>query len=82
MIGGLGKDTIKGGAGNDLLIGGTLANENQLAALDAALAQRTSHSTVKPSFLGSITDDGDKDDLSGEKGIDRLVAGLGDKLKQ
>jgi hypothetical protein len=32
--------------------------------------------------LGVITDDGDKDDLKGEKGTDHLLSGSGDKLRQ
>ena len=32
--------------------------------------------------LGALTDDGDKDGLKGKKGIDELIGGIGDKLKQ
>ena len=31
--------------------------------------------------LGAITDDGDKDDLTGGKGLDELIGGIADKLK-
>ncbi|NQV23089.1 MAG: calcium-binding protein, partial [Rhodopirellula sp.] len=32
--------------------------------------------------LGSISDDGDKDDLKGGKGDDELIGGVKDKLKK
>ena len=32
--------------------------------------------------LTDITDDGEKDDLKGEKGLDELISGVKDKLKQ
>ncbi|MBC8868758.1 MAG: hypothetical protein H8E44_05045 [Planctomycetes bacterium] len=34
-----------------------------------------------PVDLGWLTDDGNKDDLKGGKGVDLLIGGIGDKLK-
>ncbi len=82
LIGGIGKDKLKGGRGDDLLIGGSAASENDFASLDAALTDWTSGDLAGALVdLGAITDDGDKDDLKGEKGIDELFGGIGDKLK-
>lgn len=82
-IGGVGKDKLKGGRGDDLLIGGSAANEDDLASVDAALADWNSGNLAGALVdLGAITDDGDKDDLKGEKGIDHLIGGVGDKLKE
>ena len=83
MIGGDGKDKMKGGRGDDLMIGGIAANENNLASLQAALADWTSDDLAGALLeIGTITDDGDKDDLKGEKGKDHLIGGAGDKLKK
>jgi hypothetical protein len=83
LIGGLGKDKLNAGKDDDLLIGGSAANEDDLAALDAALTDWVGGDLAATLVdLGSIDDDGDKDDLKGEQGIDYLIGGIGDKLKQ
>ena len=82
LIGGTGKDNLQGGRGNDLIIGGSTANENDLIALDQALAEWSiDHLTAALSFIGTITDDNEKDDLFGEDGNDYLHYGNGDKRK-
>ena len=82
LIGGAGEDEIKGGKGNDLLIGGIADFENNLAALDAAMAEWISDEDVVPTSLGLLTDDVEKDNLKGEQGIDLLVDGFCDHWKQ
>ncbi len=78
-----GKDKLNGGRGNDLLIGGSAENENALASLEAAMADWGQGGLAAALLdLGSITDDHDKDGLKGGKGIDKLIGGVGDKLKQ
>ena len=83
LIGGSGKDDLNGGRDNDLLIGGSTANEDDLSALDAALANwvnRDFDATLLA--LGARTDDLEKDWLRGESGIDQLIGGVGDWLRQ
>ena len=87
LVGGTGKDKIKGGDGNDLLIGGSLVNDfNDLSiidAIDSAMAQWATGDLADTfSFLGTIIDDDEKDDLFGEKGNDTIYGGKGDKVKQ
>jgi Ca2+-binding RTX toxin-like protein len=41
LIGGLGADTVRGGPSDDLIIGGTTSHEDNLAALDAIMAEWT-----------------------------------------
>lgn len=83
LIGGTGRDRMEGGHGNDLIVASSAANDNDLAALQAALAHWTSGDLVAALVdLGAITDDLDKDDLEGEQGLDELIGGIGDKLKQ
>lgn len=43
LDGGGGNDRIRGGRGMDLLIGGSAANQNDVAALEAALVAWTHH---------------------------------------
>lgn len=82
IIGGTGKDKLQGGSGNDLIIGGSTANENDLAALDQALAVWSSDDlTTALNFVGTVTDDNERDDLFGEQGDDYLHYGNGDKRK-
>ncbi len=82
LIGGTGNDNLQGGRGNDLIIGGSTANENNLTALDQALAEWSiDHLTAALSFIGTVTDDNEKDDLFGEDGNDYLHYGNGDKRK-
>ena len=53
-----------------------------LASVRAAWADWTSGDLASALFdLGAITDDGDKDDLKGEKGNDHLIGGANDELK-
>ena len=83
LIGGDGKDKLKGGRGDDLLVGGIAENEDDLDALDAAMSDWESGDLAGAlDNLGIILDDGLKDNLKGEKGIDVLIDGVGDKLKQ
>lgn len=83
LIGGIGKDKLKGDKGDDLLIGGSVANEDGVSLLDTALAAWTNDDLAGALLsLGSISDDGDKDDLSGGKGDDELIGGSRDKLKK
>ena len=64
LIGGDGKDKLKGGHGDDLLIGGIAATEDDFAAGDAAMSDwATGDFASALDDLGSILDDGDKDDL-------------------
>ena len=82
IIGGTGKDKLKGGRDNDLLIGGSTASEDDLVALDQALAAWSSDDlTMALNFVGIITDDLEKDDMFGDKGDDYLHYGNGDKRK-
>jgi Ca2+-binding RTX toxin-like protein len=87
LVGGSGQDKIKGGDGNDLLIGGSLDKDfNDLSIIDdidAAMAEwATGNLADTFSFLGPIIDDDEKDDLFGEKGINTIYGGNGDKVKQ
>ena len=83
LIGGSGRDRLYGGRDNDLLIGGSTAIENDLSALDAALANWVNGDfDATLAALGAITDDLEKDWLRGESGIDELIGGVGDWLRQ
>ena len=83
LVGGIGKDNLKGQSGDDVLIGGSVANADSLAAIDQALASwSTGNLNATLLYLGLITDDLEKDELSGDAGIDQLFGGVGDKLKQ
>lgn len=65
------------------MIGGSAANQNDLASVAAALADWTDGDlTAALVDLGDLTDDEDEGNLKGEKGDDELIGGLGDKLKQ
>jgi Ca2+-binding RTX toxin-like protein len=86
LVDGDGKDNIKGGRGNDLLIGGSLVNDcNDLSIIgdiDAAMAEwATGDLADSFSYLGTIVDGDDKDDLFGEKDNDTIYGGKGDKVK-
>ncbi|NQV27476.1 MAG: hypothetical protein HQ518_24260 [Rhodopirellula sp.] len=83
LIGGVGRDKLNGDNDSDLLIASSTVNEDDLAALDTALAAWASDDLASALLsLGTISDDGDKDDLKGGKGDDELIGGIGDKLKQ
>lgn len=83
LIGGIGKDYLYGGRDNDLLIGGSTANEDDLSAVDAALANWVNGNVDATLLaLGAPTDDLENDWLRGETGIDQLVGGIGDWLRQ
>lgn len=82
MIGGIGKDKLDGDHDDDLLIAGTVANEDDADDLAAAIAALGSNDlAVALLSLGTISDDGDKDDLKGGNGDDELIGGSNDKLK-
>ncbi len=83
VIGGSGNDKLKGGHDDDLIVGGVAANQNYLAATDAALSAWVNGSLDSALFeLDTFTDDGEKDELKGEKGDDALFGGVGDKVKR
>ncbi len=66
-----------------LIVGGVAANQNYLAATDAALSAWVNGSLDSALFeLDTFTDDGEKDELKGEKGDDALFGGVGDKVKR
>ena len=70
-------------SGDDVLIGGSVANQDSLEAIDQALASwSTGNLNATLLYLGLMTDDLEKDELSGDAGIDQLFGGVGDKLKQ
>ena len=72
-----GKGKLQGGRDNDLLIEGTIENQDDLASLDAALADWSSGDWALALFdLGDINDD-DEDDLKAEEGLDMLFGGFG-----
>lgn len=92
LIGGDDRDKLKGGRGNDLLIGGQLQTDweslfdsdaaTTLDALDTAMTEWASGDfDATMNILGNVLNDDDKDDLFGEKGIDHLIGGSGDKEK-
>ena len=82
LIGGSGKDHLGGRKGNDILIGGFTDHDEDLAALDAALAAwKTEDLPGVLNALLAFHDDEEKDDLQGDQGDDELFGGLGDKLK-
>ncbi|MCA9198923.1 MAG: tandem-95 repeat protein [Planctomycetales bacterium] len=82
LIGAQGSDNIKGGDHDDLLIAGATANQDDLAAVDAALASWLNGDVAAALLgLGTITDDDAGDDLKGQKGQDYLFGGQGDKVK-
>ncbi|WP_345321094.1 Ig-like domain-containing protein, partial [Novipirellula rosea] len=82
MIGGDGKDKMKGGKGDDLMIADIAANQYDLSALDSALtAWNDDDLPAAMAALGTLTSDGDKDDLKGGKDDDELFGSGNDKLK-
>lgn len=76
------KDMLQGGRNNDLLMGGSTENQDDLASLDSALANWGNGDWASALFnLGDIIDD-DEDDLKEDEGLDLLFGGFGDKVKQ
>jgi Ca2+-binding RTX toxin-like protein len=83
LIGGTGRDRLRGDRGEDILIGGSTNNENDEAALKTALTAWLNDDLSEALLnLGSIADDGERDYLTGGKGRDELIGGAGDKLKR
>ena len=77
-----GKDKLQRGRDHALLIDGSSDNQDELASLDAALANWGSGDWASALFnLGDIIDDDKEDDLKGEERLDMLFAGVGDKVK-
>ena len=82
LIGGTGGDNLRGNRGNDLMVGGSTESDDDLSALDRALAAWSSDDlTSALKHIGHVTDDDEKDDLFGEQGNDYLHYGNGDKRK-
>jgi hypothetical protein len=82
----IGADRLNGGNGNDLLIPGAVANESSSVPGDAndlvliALLSLWGSSGSDRTGLGTITQDGDVDHLTGGQGDDDFSAGAGDLL--
>ncbi|MCI0376800.1 MAG: hypothetical protein L0215_04290 [Gemmataceae bacterium] len=95
LIGGLGRDEIEGGKGDDLLIGGLTIYDNDAVALakirDAWTAPlsystcitnlRTGAGGVPKLDVTTVIDDQVKDKLKGGDGLDWFWAGVLDKVK-
>ena len=87
LVGGAGKDRIKGRQGKDLLVGGIVDNSFKdssiLEDIDAAMFEWATGQLDNTLLLvGPIIDDGDRDQLFGEKDDDELFRGVGDRLKR
>ncbi len=83
LIGGVGMDDVRGSFGDDLITGGSTMNENDLAALDQALAEWAQGNLASALFwLGTMMDDNDPDDLWGEQGADYVLRGARDQVRQ
>ncbi len=94
LIGGAGRDRLVGNPGEDVLIGGRsgldsdpasgrLANDVALLAFLAdwnSPLSRPARESALSGLIGSLTDDGDKDVLTGSSGEDWLFAGIGDVI--
>ncbi len=81
LIGGIGNDSLTGGNGDDLLIGHSAENELSATAVAAAMAHWTAGDLAAAlGDLGTLSEDGDVDDLIGGKGDDELLGGLNDRL--
>ncbi len=97
LIGGDGSDTLYGNAFDDILIAGSTANDENDTALQAILAEwrsSNSYSTrinnirngggANGAFVfddTTVFDDGARDTLYGEAGLDWFWIGTGDRLK-
>ena len=78
LVGKSSKDKLRGGRDNDLLIRGSAENQDDLASLDALLADWGSGDWAYALFdLDDIIDDDDEDDLKGAEGLDLLLGGVG-----
>jgi hypothetical protein len=81
LIGGQGRDHLQGEDGHDLLIGGASTREEDLEALDAALADWTCFNPIGAVLeLLWIVDDCDRDQLNGGDGLDLILPGIGDQF--
>lgn len=94
LIGGNGQDDLKGGRGEDILISGMTLHDKDLAALEAMsdiwnsgddYANRIDDLTAGTSGVTldstTVSADGDKDKLKGEKDLDWFMAEATDKIK-
>ena len=82
LIGGDGEDHLHGKKGNDILIAGFTDKDDDLAALDAALAAwKADDLSGVLDALMTLHDDEDEDDLAGDLGDDELFGGIGDILR-
>jgi Bacterial Ig domain/RTX calcium-binding nonapeptide repeat (4 copies) len=86
LLGGLGRDVLKGGHDDDILIGGsTTLNDEQLAAASVAWDSQDDYDTrvaAITELLNSIVDDGVRDRLFGNAGLDFFVQGVDDVYRQ
>lgn len=93
LIGGAGKDTLSGDAGDDILIGGTSSVSNNVAALNAVMAEWTSGNDfatrvnnltngggANGSTKLSATNDSVADRLTGGNELDWFFSSSGDVL--
>ena len=84
IIGGDGKDKLRGGRDSDLIVTGIIANDDVdslNAALNYWLADDVDAALAELGLLHD-GDDGDKDKAWGNQGVDTLIGGDNDKLKQ
>jgi Ca2+-binding RTX toxin-like protein/6-phosphogluconolactonase (cycloisomerase 2 family) len=83
LIGGTGRDNIRGGHGDDLIVGGSTVNEDDPAQLDAAMAAWINGDLVSALLeLGTVNDDGDRDDIRGDRGRDHVISGTNDRVRR
>ncbi|MFT5522499.1 MAG: autotransporter-associated beta strand protein [Pirellulaceae bacterium] len=78
LLGGAGEDRLQAHRGNDFLSGGEAANEDDAAA-QLQILTNWSISHIHD-HLGTLTDDGDRDALSGGGSADNFFSGVDDTL--
>jgi uncharacterized repeat protein (TIGR01451 family) len=89
LIGGTGADSLSGGADEDLLIAGNNANTNPAPLetvrnkwnTDASFRSASKATLTSSANLGTVTDDGAVDTLSGGAGTDRFLARTSKSVK-
>lgn len=69
--------------GDDLIIGGSTENEDDLISLQAAMDAWFGGDLVAALLeLGTVADDGDRDYLRGDRGNDEIIGGAGDRVRR